>query len=87
LENAMKPATEALARSSRVLRDYEKYRKEVEGGAIGKTAQYWMIYLNLMRMQSLGLFAVHQNDLELLICAWKTFIPFFFAMNKVNYAR
>ena len=45
------------------------------------------MYLNLMRAQSLGLAAVHQNDLELLICAWKTFLPFYFAMNKVNYAR
>ena len=39
-----------------------------------------------MRMQSFGQRAVNQNDIESLICVWKVFIPFYFAMNKTNYA-
>ena len=80
-------ANEVLTKSARFLQDYERYRDEVANGSIGKTAQFWMIYLNLMRMQSFGQLAVHQNDIESLICVWKLFIPFYFAMNKTNYAR
>ena len=46
-----------------------------------------MIYLNLKRMQSFGQLVVNQDDIESLICVWKVFIPFYFAMNKTNYAR
>ena len=27
------------------------------------------------------------NDLDMLIYGWKMFLPMYFAMNKVNYAR
>ena len=86
-EGVNSPADEAVAQSSRFLDSYDEYRKTAAEGAIGKTAKYWVMHLNLMRAQSLGLAAVHQNNLKLLICAWKTFLPFYFAMNKVNYAR
>ena len=70
-----------------VIQQYEVFRKEVENGSLGKTAQFWMIYLNLMRMQMLALTSIQENDLDMLICAWKSFLPLYFAMNKVNYAR
>ena len=40
-----------------------------------------------MRYQALAHTAAQTNDLQLLISAWKAFIPMYFAMNKVNYAR
>ena len=81
------PANEVVTKSARSLQDYERYRDEVANGSVGKTAQFWMIYLNLMRMQSFGQLAVHQNNIESLICVWKVFIQFYFAMNKTNCAR
>ena len=39
------------------------------------------------RYQILAHTAVQTNDSHLLISAWKSFIPIYFAMNKVNYAR
>ena len=81
------PANEVVTKSARFLQDYERYRDEVANGSIGKTAQFWMIYLNLMRMQSFEQLAVHQNDIEPMKCVWKVFIPFYFVMNKTNYAR
>ena len=78
-EGVSSPADEAVAQSPRFLDSYDEYRKTA--------AEYWLMYLNLMRVQSLGLADMHQNDLELLIRAWKTFPPFYFAMKKVNYAR
>ena len=53
----------------------------------GKTAQFWLLYMDLMRYQALAHQAVQPNDLHLLISAWKAFIPMYFAMNKVKYAR
>ena len=70
-----------------VIQQYEVFQKEVENGSLGKTAQFWMIYLNLMRMQMLALTSIKENDLDMLICAWKSFLPLYLAMNKVNYAR
>ena len=87
LESVSFSANEVLIKSARFLQDYERYRDEVANGSIGKTAQFWMIYLNLMRIRSFGQLAVHQNGIESLICVWKVFIPFYFAMNKTNYAR
>ena len=52
-----------------------------------KTAQFWLLYMDLMRYQALVHQAVQPNDLHLLISAWKAFIPMYFAMNKVKYAR
>ena len=81
------PANEVATKSAKFLQDYERYRDEVANSSIGETTQFWMIYLNLMRMQSFEQLAVHQNDIESLICVWKVFVPFYFAMNKTNYAR
>ena len=81
------PANEVVTKSAKLLKDYERYRDEVANGSIGKTAQFWMIYLNFMRIQSFGQLAVHQNDIKSLICVWKVIIPFYVAMNKTNYPR
>ena len=48
------PANEVVTKSARFLQDYERYRDEVANGSIGKTAQSWMIYLNLMIIQPFG---------------------------------
>ena len=49
--------------------------------------QFQLLYMDLMRYQVLAHTAAQTNDLQLLISAWKAFIPMYFAMNKVNYAR
>ena len=87
LESVLFPTNEVVTKSTRFLQDQERYHDEVTNGSIGKSTQFWMIYLNLMRMQSFGQLAVHQSNIESLICEWKAFIPFYFATNKTNYAR
>ena len=66
---------------------YATYRQKVSTGTIGKTAQFWMIYLDLMRAQTMAHTAVQENDWKSLMYCWKQFLPMYFALNKRNYAR
>ena len=66
---------------------YELFRKNVRYGAIGKTAQFWVMYADLMRYQVMAHTAVQENDLDTLIYCWQIFIPMYFAMNKTHYSR
>lgn len=76
-----------FAEASNFFREYEKYRNNVRTGSIGKTAQFWLLYMDLMRNQILSHNAVQTNNFDALLYGWKTFLPMYFAMNKVNYAR
>ena len=67
--------------------NYEKYRDEVRTGKKGMTAQFWMIYIDLMQAQTMAHLAVQENDLDMLIAAWNCFLPMYFVFNKFNYAR
>ena len=66
---------------------YMTYRQEVSNGRIGKTAQFWMIYLNMMQVQTMAHTAVQENDWNSLMHCWKEFLPLYFILNKTNYAR
>lgn len=66
---------------------YELFRKNARSGAIGKTAQFWMLYIDLMGYQVMAHTAVQENDMDTLIYCWKIFIPMYFAMNKTHYFR
>ena len=65
---------------------YEQFRESARGNSIGKTVQYWLTYIDLMRYQILTQAAVEENDLATLLDCWKAFISMYFAMNKINYA-
>ena len=45
------------------------------------------VKLHKMRNQVMVNTSVQTNDLDMLICDWKMFLPMYFAMNKVNHAR
>ena len=66
---------------------YDKFRQAARNGNIGKTAQFWVLYMDLMRLQTLCHTAIQSNDFQMLIHGWKSFLPMYFSMNKVNYAR
>ena len=69
------------------MKRYETFRQKARTGAFGKTAQFWLIYLDLMRYQNIMHVAVQENDLNMRLFCWTKFIPFYFALNKMNYAR
>ena len=66
---------------------YQQFREKVRLGGIGKTAQFWMIYMDMMKDQILIHNAVQSNNFDALLYGWKAFLPLYFIMNKVNYAR
>ena len=46
-----------------------------------------MIYLELMRNQNMIHIVVQENEFERRLQAWQEMLPFYFAINLVNYAR
>ena len=76
-----------LAEAEMLFCSYESYREQVRNGSLGKIAQFWILYLVMMRMQHVIHTAVQENDFDARFAAWKYFIPLYFAFNKTNYAR
>ena len=68
-------------------RAFESFKDDIRRGKLGKTAKFWMIYLDLMRIQHLIHTAIQENDFDLRLYCWRFYIPFYFAMDKQNYAR
>ena len=66
---------------------YETFKEAIRKGTYGKTAQYWHMYMDLMRFQHQIHIAVQENDFNQRLHAWEYFIPYYFATNKSNYAR
>ena len=66
---------------------YESCREQARNGSLEKTAQFWILYLDMMRMQHVIHTAVQENDFDARLAAWDYFIPLYFAFNKTNYAR
>ena len=72
---------------SELLGDYTNFRKEHSEGKYGKTPQFWLIYLELMKFQRQAHTAVQTNDFEMRLDAWERMLPYYFYFNKNNYAR
>ena len=66
---------------------YNKFREKVSRGHLGKTAQFWMMYLNMMRNQHCIHTAVQENTFDMHLECWVFIITFYVALNKINYAR
>ena len=66
---------------------YESYRNDVRNGRIGRTAQFWSLYLDLTRYQTMAHTAVQENDTKSLMFCWRQYLPLYFALNKLHYAR
>ena len=68
-------------------KEFESFKDKTREGKLGKTAQFWMIYLDMMRIQHFVHISIQENNFHLRLYSWKSFIPFYFAMDKQNYAR
>ena len=87
------PAHDALAGvlSSETFRHFvielKKYRGEIRTGTHGKTAKFWLTYMNnvwhLLRFQR----AIKENDLDLYLASMRNFCPVLVAADLKNYAR
>ena len=66
---------------------YEHYRNSVRNGKLGKTATFWLTYLDLVRMQHVIHTSIQENDFKKRVLGWKYFLPFYFALIYSSYAR
>ena len=76
-----------LSTCSNLIQRYEKFRQRLSKVEFGKTAQFWLNYLDVMRLQHQGHAAIQTNDFEMRSDAWERVLPYYFVFNKMNYAR
>lgn len=70
------------------LEEYEDFKENIRKGTFGKTARFWMTYyLDVVRNIHLIHYSVQTNDYNLRLKGFKEALPFYFALNKQNYAR
>ena len=68
--------------------EFDKFKCKIHNGKHGKTAQFWLIfYIDIMHNQHLIHKAVQENDYSLRYYGWQQMLPYFFGLNKTNYAR
>ena len=66
---------------------YHDFYQSVRDGKIGKTAQFWVMYIELMKLQTIAHTAVQETNFDMRMYAWEFWIPYYFATNFFNYAR
>ena len=76
-----------MCKCQSIIEEYEHFRNRVKKGEFGKTAQFWVLYLYLVKNQYFAHIAVRSNNFDLRLFAWKYMIPFFFVLSKINFAR
>ena len=70
-----------------LIEKYQQLKKKGLKGKLGETAQYWLIYMEMVFKFHQFKFAINTNNLLLRIDAWEYFLPLCFATNKIHYAR
>lgn len=56
-------------------------------GFLGKTAQFWMLYIDIVNLQNQAHTAIQENNFDLRLESINKFIPLYFYFNMPNYAR
>ena len=72
---------------SQTVRGYEEFRERVATGHLGKTAQFWLSYMEHIHLVLSLLDAVKTNNFPLYAECICHMTPFFFSLDGQNYAR
>jgi hypothetical protein len=72
---------------STYINEYSEYRQSVSDGKLGKTAQFWMAYMNHIWLLLALIRSVKTNDFELYAECLHLLPDMFFSFNGHNYAR
>ena len=68
------------------LEKYQEFSRKAKNGDHGPTAAYWMAYVEMVSIYKAFSRAFRTYDVDLFIYALNQITPFFFAVNKPNYA-
>ena len=66
---------------------YQKFQKEVASGVHGKTAQFWLSYMNHVELIMRFLIVTKKNILEIYQACINSMSPLFFTFGSIKYAR
>ena len=50
---------------------YQQFKTDVRDGKLGKTAQFWMMYIDLMELQQMAHTSIQTNDYDMRLYAWE----------------
>ncbi len=70
-----------------LMNKYDKFLQDTDRGLHGATAQYWMMYIDLVELYVLFSQAIRINDLDLYIYCFAEMSNIMFALNHTKYAR
>ncbi len=66
--------------------EYQEYKSKIHAGEKGKTAQFWLGFIDKAWLLMRFLHATKVNDVELHIACLHDMCPLFFSQNRPNYA-
>ena len=69
------------------LQKYDEATKKGLSGEYGKTAQFWLRYVQLVDYQQILHQAIQQNNFDVRLSSWKKMLPLFFFFDKTHYSR
>ena len=81
------PAAVNISKLSSILKAYTSFCDKTSTGNHGKTAQYWMGYINLVNLYHEFSRSIRSGELEHYIRCLPKLAEFFFAFSHYNYAK
>ena len=66
---------------------YQQFKQSVRDGHLGKTAQFWLSYMDIVWLILTLIKATKMNDLQLHLASLYSLCPILFAYDHTNYAR
>ena len=70
-----------------LLNKLDEFKKEIRDGHHGKTAQYWIMFMDKVKVALQFLRATKENNLDLHIAMLEKMCVAFFNQDRINYAR
>ena len=73
--------------TNELIKKYEEFAQETRNGNHGKTAQYWMGYVDMLHLYHEFSRSIRTGDLDLYIYCLQQMTALFFTFNHQNYSR
>ena len=73
--------------TNELIKKYEEFAQETRNGNHGKTAQYWMGYVDMLHLYHEFSRSIRTGDLDLYIYCLQRMTALFFTFNHQNYSR
>lgn len=87
LSNKLSSSTIPNANLDKLLTDFIAYKQLALAGELGKTPQYYTMYINFIDYYLMFTRSIRLGDFELYKEAISKMVGLFFIFNQVNYAR